>query len=152
MKSNSFQFCTFSLGEHLFGIDIQDVREIKDDFTITPVHHAPKEIKGLSNIRGQVYLALNLRVILQISQNSSKLDKQLILLKNKSGQDLLGILVEMHKGVAHVDEKKIEYHQFDQSIPTDMSLKRNLIVGVCKLQSNLMTILNVENLMSLIET
>jgi len=147
MKEKKIQFCTFTVGAHLFGVDIHDVREIKDDFSITPVHHAPKEIKGLTNIRGQVYLALNLRVILQIRDIKEKSENRLILFKSKIGQDLFGILVDSHKGVVHVPETIIEYHQYDQSIPSEMTMKRSITVGVCKLQSKLLTILNAKNLL-----
>jgi len=147
MKAKQFQFCTFTVGGHLFGVDIHDVREIKDEFLITPVHHSPKEIKGLTNIRGQVYLALNLRVLLQIRENNHKTERQLILFKSKISQDLFGILVDSHNGVVHVPESSIEYHQYDQSITAEMSMKRSISVGVCKLQSTLLTILNAKNLL-----
>jgi purine-binding chemotaxis protein CheW len=146
MKAKKFQFCTFTVGRHLFGVNIHDVCEIKDDFSITPVHHAPKEIKGLTNIRGQVYLALNLRVILQVRENNS-IERRLILFKPKVSQDLFGILVDSHNGVVRVPESSIEYHQYDQSITSEMSMKRSISVGVCKLQSELLTILNAENLL-----
>ena len=147
MKEKKYQFCTFTVGGHLFGVDIHDVREIKDDFSITPVHHAPKEIKGLTNIRGQVYLALNLRVILQINEVNNKSRDRLILFKSKIGQDLFGILVDTHNGVVRVPETSIEYHQYDQSITSEMSMKRAISVGVCKLQSKLLTIINAKNLL-----
>ncbi|ETR71874.1 MAG: Chemotaxis protein cheW [Candidatus Magnetoglobus multicellularis str. Araruama] len=147
MKEKKYQFCTFSVGGHLFGVDIHDIREIKDEFSITPVHHAPKEIKGLANIRGQVYLALNLRVILQLRNDNPSVDGRLILFKPKIGQDLFGILVDTHNGVVHVSETSIEYYQYDQSIPSEMNIKRAISVGVCKLQSELLTILNAGNLL-----
>jgi purine-binding chemotaxis protein CheW len=147
MKVKKYQFCTFTVGEYLFGVDIHDVREIKDDFSITKVHHAPKEIKGLTNIRGQVYLALNLRVILQIKDIKNMAEDKLILFKSKISQDLFGILVDTHNGVVRVPETSIEYHQYDQSITSEMSMKRAITVGVCKLQSKLLTILNAENLL-----
>jgi purine-binding chemotaxis protein CheW len=147
MKEKQYQFCTFTVGKHLFGVDIHDVREIKDDFSITPVHHAPKEVKGLTNIRGQVYLALNLRVVLQIKEIKHEPENRLILFKPKISQDLFGILVDTHNGVVHVPESSIEYHQYDQSITSEISLKRAITVGVCKLQSELLTILNARNLL-----
>ncbi|KPA17848.1 Chemotaxis protein cheW [Candidatus Magnetomorum sp. HK-1] len=147
MKEKKYQFCTFSVAGHLFGVDIHDVREIKDEFSITPVYHAPKEIKGLANIRGQVYLALNLRVILQIREFDSQADTRLILFKPKIGQDMFGILVDTHNGVIDIEEKHIEYHQYDQSMPSEMTMKRAISTGVCKLESGLLTILNAANLL-----
>ena len=146
MKEKKHQFCTFSVQGHLFGIDIHDIREIKDEFSITPVHHAPKEIKGLVNIRGQVYLALNLRVILQI-EASDVHSRRLILFKPEIGQDLFGIIVDTHNGVIHIEEKQIEYHQYDQSMPSEMTMKRTITTGICKLESKLLTILKAANLL-----
>jgi len=148
MKEKKYKFCTFSVAGHLFGVDIHDVREIKDEYSITPVYHAPREIKGLVNIRGQVYLALNLRVILQIREiNDSKADTRLILFKPKVGQDMFGILVDTHNGVIDIKEKQIEYHQYDQSMQSEMIMKRAISTGVCKLESGLLTILNASNLL-----
>jgi chemotaxis signal transduction protein len=146
MKDKKYQFCAFSVADHLFGINIHDISEIKDEFSITPVHHAPREIKGLVNIRGQVYLALNLRVILQIG-NSNNSAGRLILFKPKIGQDLFGILVDTHNGVVQIKESQIEYHQYDQSMPSEMTMKRAIAIGICKLESKLMTILNAANLL-----
>jgi len=147
MKEAQYQFCTFTVGGHLFGVDIHDVREIKDEFTITPVHHAPLEIKGLTNIRGQVYLALNLRKILQMNKNKEKNENRLILFKPTISQNLFGILVDTHNGVVCVPESRIEYHQYDQSISLENNTKRAITVGICKLQSKLLTIINSKNLL-----
>ena len=57
-------FCTFRLDGHLYGVDVLDVKEVTTATTATPISHAPDEVMGLVNIRGQIYLALDLRRLL----------------------------------------------------------------------------------------
>lgn len=55
------QFCTFWLGEHLFGIDVVDVREVLRGQQLTPVPLAPDVVCGLLNLRGEIVTAIDLR-------------------------------------------------------------------------------------------
>jgi purine-binding chemotaxis protein CheW len=48
------QYVTFTLGEHLFGIDVLLVREINPTTDFTPVDLAPEFVRGLMNLRGQI--------------------------------------------------------------------------------------------------
>ena len=48
----------------LFGVDILDVKEVTAETAYTRVAHAPDEVLGLVNIRGHIYLALDLRRLL----------------------------------------------------------------------------------------
>ena len=57
-------FCTFRVDGRLFGVDILDVKEVTAETTFTRVAHAPDEVLGLVNIRGHIYLALDLRRLL----------------------------------------------------------------------------------------
>ncbi|MDH5637536.1 MAG: chemotaxis protein CheW, partial [Nitrospinota bacterium] len=58
------QLSTFRLNDRLFGVDIQDVKEINTEVTFTQIFHASKEVRGYVNIRGQIHLVLDLRILL----------------------------------------------------------------------------------------
>ena len=59
--SSMLRYCTFRLSGRLYGVDIEDVKEINTEVNFTPIFHASREIKGYINIRGQIYLLLDLR-------------------------------------------------------------------------------------------
>ncbi|MCA9240864.1 MAG: chemotaxis protein CheW [Planctomycetales bacterium] len=58
------QFATFYLGDMLFGVDISSVQEINRQVDITPVPHAPKHVRGVINLRGEVATVIDLRTVL----------------------------------------------------------------------------------------
>lgn len=52
------QFCTFHVGEGYFGIPVERVQEVVRPQPITPVPLAPKVVRGLINLRGQILTAM----------------------------------------------------------------------------------------------
>ncbi len=80
------QFCTFWLSGRLFGVQILDVKEIHPEVAITPIFHAPRTVKGYVNIRGQVYLILDLRPMLGFE--SCEVDRKscLVIFKTTVGE------------------------------------------------------------------
>ena len=141
------QFCTFQINDSLYGIEIKSVKEIKDEFKITSIHHAPKDIKGFVNIRGQVYLVIEINDLLN-EDKYNKIKKHLILFKQRPKEDLFGILVDRHRGVYNIDEKKIEY--FNNKKYSSNYNKKDIIIGICKLENQLMTIINPQIILPLI--
>ena len=144
------QFCSFSLSDTLFGIDIRSVKEIKDEYTYTPVYHAPIEIKGLVNIRGQINLILDLRLMFDMKPRPKDQSSHLILIKHLQESDPYGIEVDRHCGVVEVADENIEYFKEDGLATFDRFPSRQLTLGVCKLEDNLMIILNTDKMLSTI--
>ena len=137
------QFCTFRIGERLFGVDILDVREINPDVTFTPIFHAPKAVKGYVNIRGQIHLILDLRLMLGHSAAEIGEMSRLVLFKPNVG-DSFGILVDRIGDVLEADESLIEDRRKEEKGVPDGIERRSLALGagVCKLEQGLLVILN----------
>jgi purine-binding chemotaxis protein CheW len=55
------QFCTFSLGELSFGMDVRSIQEVLRHHEMTRVPAASPAVRGLINLRGQVVMAIDLR-------------------------------------------------------------------------------------------
>lgn len=55
------QYCTFTLGDLLLGIEVERVQEVIRDQALTHVPRAPEMVKGLMNLRGQIVTAIDLR-------------------------------------------------------------------------------------------
>ena len=145
------RFCTFNIADHLFGVDILDVKEIKDEFIFTRIYHAPDEVKGFVNIRGHVYLVLDLRYILGFSKKDLNELSRVLLFKESVGVSF-GILVDQIRDMVTVDHVKIESYSKDQQskIKTDHN-QSELIQGICKLDQNLLLILNSRKLLDSIK-
>jgi chemotaxis signal transduction protein len=140
------RFCTFRLSGRLYGVDIQDVKEINTESSCTPIFHAPKEIKGYINIRGQVYLLLDLRRIFGFEEKDIDKDSRVILFMPVVG-DPCGILVDRIDDVVTVNDNLIENRRKNEN-DHEGSERRGSDVGegVCKLKNELLIILNANKL------
>ena len=67
MLEHNNQFCTFHLGDLFLGIDVIQVQEILRPQAMTNVPHAPSEVRGLINLRGQIVTAIDLRKLLHVT-------------------------------------------------------------------------------------
>ena len=91
----------------LFGVDILDVKEVTAETTFTRVAHAPDEVLGLVNIRGHIYLALDLRRLLGMPATVVTGDSRLVLFKPSVG-NAFGVVVDEISDIQTVDASRIE--------------------------------------------
>ena len=137
----------------MYGVDILDVKEINADFSFTPISHAPDEIRGYVNIRGQIHLLLNLGLLLDLPDLTENSSKKMIVFKSTIGEPF-GIEVDKVGDVVNVLPQQIEDRR--KTISTDLaeerrSIENNLIKGICKMEQTLMMILQAKNLLPTIE-
>jgi purine-binding chemotaxis protein CheW len=130
------QFCTFFLGDHLFGIAVEEVQEVIQHQDMTRVPLAPDVIRGLINLRGQIVMAVDLCRRLRIGERppASLIN---VVVRTKEGP--VSLLVDNIGDVVEVDEKTAEAPP--NTLQTDI---RNLIAGVHQLDQGLMHVLNTE--------
>lgn len=146
--SSMCRFCTFRLSERLYGVDIKDVKEINTEINFTPIFHAPQEIKGYINIRGQIYLLLDPRKLFGFDDKEIDDASRVVLFMPHVGEPC-GVLVDSIEDVVAVDEKMIENRrQNEQKVPEGIERRAaDVGEGVCKLQKELLIILNAERLL-----
>jgi len=70
MVGNLQRLCTFSLGEMLLGISVEQVQEVVLAQQTTRVPLAKQTVAGLINLRGQIVTAIDLRECLQLPPRS----------------------------------------------------------------------------------
>jgi len=145
------RYCTFRLAGRLYGVDIHDVKEINTEVNYTPIFHASKEIKGYINIRGQIYLLLDLRAIFGFASKEVDESSRVVLFMPEIGQ-LCGILVDNIEDVVLVDENLIENRrQNERDAPEGVDRRAaDVGEGVCKLEKELLIILNAGRLSHLV--
>lgn len=145
------QFCTFWLDKVLFGINIINVQEIAMAPELTTVHHAPKYVAGVVNIRGQIILCLDLRNIFNLPSASRTSESRLILFKPSVGKDF-GILVDEVGDIVEVRNSSVEQRRrmHGTRIPAGIN-GTEAVCGICKLEVDLMLILDAERLLKDLE-
>lgn len=147
------QICTFNIDDRRLGVDILDVKEINTETECTPIFHAPREVKGYVNIRGQIHLILDLRLLMDLSEKSVDAESRLVLFKPNVGENF-GILVDRIGDVMEIRGDMVEdRRKADEGAP-DAGDRRTLEIGggVCKLEDGLLIILDSRQLLGRIES
>ena len=155
-------YCAFRIADHLFGVDVLDVREIKTHGDITPIPHASFSILGYLNLRSQINLIVGLRRLCRIDEASLDEKTRIIYFKHIIAEPF-GILVDKIEDICEVAAEDIEF--FDSHISHDDKVDgisqaaeqgstfsdikgfRNtidfeIISGICRLPKELMLILD----------
>ncbi len=135
--TSDLQFCTFFLGDELYGLDVLKVQEIVRPHVMTPVPLAHRAIRGLINLRGQIVMAVDLR-------------RQLGMRDCRDFRDQFNIVVDSDDGAISllVDEigevVSVKHEQFERSPETLAGPARELVTGVYKLQDKLLLALDLK--------
>lgn len=147
-------FCSFYAGGNLFGIRILDVKEVTSEVAITPVFHAPPEVRGYVNIRGQIHLVLDFRMLLGFSteKNNRTEDSSncVILLKPHVGE-AFGLLVDRVGDVIETDSSVIEENLNQNQSGEAGKYRSDIIKSVCKLDKGLMGIIDASEILKIVE-
>jgi len=153
IAANLHRYCTFRLAGRLYGVDIRDVKEINTEVRYTPIFHATKEIKGYINIRGQIYLLLDLRKVFGFDDKEEDTDTRVLLFMPQIGE-LCGILVDSIEDVVSVDEMAIENRRkADNEAPEGQERRGHDVgEGVCKLADELLIILSARKLIQVVSS
>lgn len=148
-------WCTFRLGGDLYGVDVLLVREVALPVTVTPVPHAPRGVLGCVNLRGQIHLALDLRVLLGRGPTTPGPEARLILFKAELG-DPFGVLVEAIGAIVEVPTEQVVDHAALAEVdaadagghgkPEDA-----LVLGVARLRDELLLLLDARRLLTALQ-
>ena len=135
--TGQLDLATFYVGELLLGIDIRLVREINRQLEFTVVPHAPPEVRGVINLRGEVVTVMDLRTILGLGKTD--LSKQARNVIVHSGTEQIGLLVDRVTDTVCLSGDAIE------PVPANVhGVDASLFQGVYRLESELVVILDVE--------
>lgn len=134
------QLVSFHVGDEEFGLDILRVQEIIRIQPLTRVPNLPDYIDGVINLRGKVIPVIGLRKRLGLDkQNSDKRTR--IVVVDVHGQ-VLGFVVDSVSEVLRIHTDTVE------PTPKLGKVDRDYISGVGKLDSRLLLLLDLEELMS----
>ncbi len=131
------QFCTFYLDHLLFGVESLKIQEVVTYRELRPVPLAPPVVSGLMNLRGQVVVALELRHQLELPERPADMVPICLVVRAASGTVCL--LADEVGNVVEVEEQT-----FEPSPETLSPRLRSVILGVHKLEHQLMHVLDTD--------
>lgn len=136
------QYLVFKLGKEEYGIDIRVITTIiEKDMKIARVPKSPAFIKGVINLRGEIIPIMDIRSKFNLPAVQDTEETRIIIVN--ADEIAMGLIVDSVAEVIHLDEASTENIT---SFSNDLSL--DYISGVGKLESRIVTLLNLENLIN----
>jgi purine-binding chemotaxis protein CheW len=130
------QFATFTLADHIFGVEVEDVQEVIRYQPMTRVPLAPPAVSGLINLRGQVITAVDLRARLGLPARGADEQPMNVVVRTEDGA--VSLLVDSIGDVVHTSSDL-----FESPPETLLGEARDLIRGAYKLPGRLLLALDV---------
>lgn len=130
-------YCTFTLDDLFFGIEVRRVQEVIRAQPMTPVPLAPAVVAGLINLRGQIVTAIDLRRRLDLPARPAGLAPMNIVIRTEDGP--VSLLVDEIGEVVEVADDA-----FEPPPETLTGQTRLLIPGAYKLDGRLLLVLEAD--------
>jgi purine-binding chemotaxis protein CheW len=131
------QYCTFHVAGYYFGLEVLRVQEVIRYQEMTRVPLAPRVVRGLINLRGQIVTAIDLRRRLELKDRPA--DQQPVNVVVHTEDGAVSLLVDEIGDVVEVSEA-----MFERPPETLQGIARELIRGAYKLQDRLLLILDTD--------
>jgi len=135
------QLIVFNLGDEEFGAEIGQVREIIRAGSVTPIPDSPQFIKGVSNVRGEITVVIDLKERFFLPVKKEIEGKHIIITEQK--KNLFGLMVDEVTEVLRIPETDIK--------PTPelvTRIDRVYISGVLTLEGRLIMLLDLSKVLS----
>lgn len=131
------QYCTFKVDHLLVGIEVWRVQEVIRHQPMTHVPLAPKEVRGLINLRGQIVTAIDVRQWLGLPLRSGGPDSMNVVLR--LDDEPISLLVDE---AGEVVEPAADTYE---GVPSTASEQiRSMFSGTYKLDGSLLLVLDTE--------
>ncbi|NTJ44411.1 chemotaxis protein CheW [Agrobacterium larrymoorei] len=143
--SSDTQFVTFSLGEEVFAVPVDVVREILDHEEAFKIPHGPDYLLGLRDVRGQGVPVIDLRLRLGMSRTIKTPHTRILVLDIPIGEKLLALGLVADK----VFEVTPFRHDQIETAP-DIGIRWNssYIAGVVRRDGDFVVIIDLAQLFS----
>lgn len=126
---------TFSLDDVLYGVNVSQVREVKNFEGVTRVPYAPAYVRGVTNLRGEVIPVIDLRKRFGMDDGKNEKTNIMIIVQDKHP---VGIMVDSVREVLTLPKTDIEANT--DSLIVD---KSDAVLGVAKHDKDLIILLDL---------
>lgn len=135
MIETSMQFVVFKVGQELFGIRIDEVREIIRSIKATQMPDSYGWIEGVVELRGKVIPVIDLRNYFSLAKDEGEQKRTVVVEMN---EELVGFNVDSVEGIVEVSSQHVE--------TAPQSVTKPYIKGLVRDNGKLIIILEPESL------
>jgi purine-binding chemotaxis protein CheW len=132
---------TFSLDNVFYGVNVNQVREVKNFEGAIPVPYAPHYVKGVTNLRGEVIPVIDLRKRIGLNDKKEKEDTSIMLIVQD--KQPIGVIVDSVIEVLTLQKKDIE--KSPENLISDHS---DGVIGIAKHDNDLIVLLDIIKILS----
>jgi len=130
------QMLTFSIDNVSYGVNVHQVREVKNFEGVTPVPYAPDYVKGVTNLRGEVIPVIDLRKRFGMpARKGNEENGIMVIVQDKHP---IGVMVDSVMEVLTLSKSNIESNS--ESLISDRS---QAVIGVAKHDKDLIILLDL---------
>ncbi len=141
-EAEVIQLIVFNLGDEEYGADINQVREIIRTGVITPIPDSPDFIRGISNIRGEVPVIIDLKSRFFLPAVKREIEDGHIVITEQD-KNIFGLLVDEVTEVLRIPQSDIK------SAPEIVTrIDREYVNGVITLDNRLIILLDLAKVLS----
>jgi purine-binding chemotaxis protein CheW len=140
VEKDEIKMLTFSLDNVFYGVNVNQVREVKNFEGATPVPCAPHYVKGVTNLRGEVVPVIDLRQRIGLSDRKENEAGIMVIVQDKHP---IGVIVDSVIEVLTLQKKDIETSP--ESLITDRS---DGVIGIAKHNNDLIVLLDIIKVLS----
>jgi purine-binding chemotaxis protein CheW len=130
------ELVTIMLAGQLFGIPVEDVRDVLAPPPMTPVPLAPPEVAGALNLRGHVVIVIDLRKRLGLPPLADDATPMCVVIEQAG--ELYAFLADRVGDVLRPADETIEH-----GTAVLDPLWRQVAAGICRLETSLLVMLDV---------
>jgi purine-binding chemotaxis protein CheW len=140
VEKEEFKMLTFSLDNVFYGVNVNQVREVKNFEGATPVPCAPPYVKGVTNLRGEVVPVIDLRKRIGLSDRKENEPSIMVVVQDKHP---IGVIVDSVTEVLTLQKKDIETGP-ERLITGSL----DGVVGIAKHDKDLIVLLDIVKVLS----
>jgi purine-binding chemotaxis protein CheW len=139
------QYLTFKLGDEIFALDVEKVREVLDYTTITRIPRTPEFMRGVINLRGSVVPVVDLRLAFGLTRTEKTVNTCIVVAEVAMDGEtvVLGALADSVEEVIDLEPESIQPGpKLGASVNTDF------ILGMGKRDAQFLMILDIDKVFS----
>jgi purine-binding chemotaxis protein CheW len=136
-SSEPLQLATFYVGDVCLALEIGQIQEILRGMSVTLVPHAPPEVTGVVNLRGEVTTVLDLRRLLGLPPAPITQNTRTLIVRSQG--ESMGLIVDRIGDICTVDSRSIV-----PPPPNVSSVDGRFLRGVSPTKSDIIFILDLE--------
>jgi purine-binding chemotaxis protein CheW len=135
--SDTLQLATFYVADLCLALEIDQIQEIMRNVSATRVPHAPAEVSGVINLRGEVTTVIDLRRVLGLPASPTPGASRTLIVRSQD--ESIGLIVDRVADIYAVSRSEI--------LPPPPNVGRvdgRFFRGVCPRESEIVVVMDLE--------